>query len=1091
MAYAALPHDAHDGLHNDPAHKLASASPSLPDFAFEDLAATLSLSDHLENDQQPPLPLAKRTVSDVLKSLSGSQRSNCSAYSYEVVEEDDYEQAQITPRFPKRMESLMSQSIPGEDVPARTASISRHLPLHNPTPGLQSLQGAYVKNVERLEDSAERISLAGSVEDGLQRIKMDMRRSESIGRTAQEAHARQFSGNSITNSIIAVNATARSGGYSPAGYNPSPAGSLGSQHRFSQRGARMSRQSNFSGSLPEPELEGRPLESAMVHSPPTHAIQPRHSSDNQRQPSPRASNREDDRPGTAASNDTYRQAQSLFTDFDGIHFSPTEDETTERRISLSHPPLARDGKAYREAQPGEKMVYYPAPVPVMLNMPKRLSKGNWAQREQRRSKALSGIPAEMRKSAAWLANEDIDAEPVSEKPNRPSTHLPPQLRASAFFESPGTQANVKLKHGSAVITLDSILDAAAHAPVSAFTDHPIVGHLGNDVYGPEPGHRKKSSEAKSRRRSSLGNVFNRRKSSGTMSGLRRSSQNLGDEPDLSDDDPERAAERSIAPGEDELSDDQKREGDSEGEGSDEEQPEAQHQLGFLGAPTTLLAELQMRKAQQKLRNRTAANAFPNGMHSTLLELDLVSQLQQRSRKQKHIALAWEDQEAVDKANYDDEDVPLGVLFPEKQRQNHNNINRPLGLMEKKELEENEPLSFRRARLRGEPHKPSVPPQLQHHEQAAPHVDLPGVDELEEEEEEEELEGETLAQRRKRMQEKKEAAAAQIQKPSLADDIANGLGINAAQIGETKTPEPEVEETLGQRRKRLQAEAERHGVKAKTSMGDLLRANPVGSRNDERQASVEDKINLLMNRRDSSVPLVDYIQAAQPASKVIPETQAAEQKTTQVSIPGQALVDHIQAVQPTSKAMPEAQVAEQKTTHVPIPGQPLVGTGLQGATLEKHWPGRPQMPAPRPTPTHIQTSQGINQGPFHNGYNSFGNMQGMQSMPNLHMTNMNGYGMRQSQQQMQYPFNNQNMSVGNVGLGMNNPMGMGMSYNPMMMPGQMQMPMQMPMAANMNMGMGMPMGYGMSTMNPFDSIGMGPPLTNAQRNTIDRWRQGIA
>ena len=98
----------------------------------------------------------------------------------------------------------------------------------------------------------------------------------------------------------------------------------------------------------------------------------------------------------------------------------------------------------------------------------------------------------------------------------------------------------------------------------------------------------------------------------------------------------------------------------------EDEAESQHQLGFLGAPTTLLAELQLRKAQQKLRNRTAANAFPTGMHSTLLELDAVTQLQQKSRRQKHVALAWEDKEVVDRDNYDDDDVPLGVLYPDKE-----------------------------------------------------------------------------------------------------------------------------------------------------------------------------------------------------------------------------------------------------------------------------------------------------------------------------------------------------------------------------------------------------------------------------------------
>lgn len=1051
MAYAALPASNND-YHNH-SSALTSTSPALPDFAFEDLAATLSFADQQPTPSPPPPP--QRAIPNVLESITGSQRSHHSAYSYEVVEEDDYEQAQITPRLPKTMRHDSPYTT--EDAPVRTASIGRHLPLHNPTPDLQSFQGAYVKNVERLEDSAERMSLAGSMEEELNKMKLDMRRSESLSRNAQQHSipGRKFStSNSMTNSIIGVNATARSGGYSPAAYITSPIGSVTSQRKASQRAAaRMSRQSNLSNPLPEPELEGRPLESAMVHSPPTHAVQPRTSTDSQRPLSSRASDYDHDRPGTSASNDTYRQAQNLFTDFDGTHFSPIEDDDDlSRRISLTHPPLARDATAFKEAQPGENMIYYPAPVPVMLNLPKRLSRGDWAQHEKRKSKVLSSMPVEARKSAIWLGNADSEADLEPEKPARSSTHLPSQLRASAFFDAPGTQANVKLKHGSAVLTLDNILDAAAFAPVSAFTDHPIAGHLGKEVYGPESGHKKKSSKADSKRRSSLSNVLTGRKSSAGMSGGRRGSQNLDNEVDVPEDDLERAAERSIAPDEDELPEEEKEATDSDEEESETEQPEPQHQLGFLGAPTTLLAELQMRKEQQKLRNRTAANAFPKGMHSTLLELDAVSQLQQRSRKQKHVALAWEDQEAVERANNDDDDVPLGVLFPEKDRQNHVNAHRPIGLMEKRELEENEPLSLRRARLRGEPFRPPLPTQLEHHEETAPVINPPNADEGDEEENE----GETLAQRRKRMQEQKEAAAlaAQTQGPSLADDIASQLGIDAEQIGGTKTPEVEVEETLGQRRKRLQAEAQKQGagLRGKTSMGDLLRANPIGSRNEQRQTSAESKVNLLMNRRDPSMPLVGHIQAAQPGSK----------------------------------ALPSPNDEQPRQINVPIPGQPLVGEGLSGATLPQHWPGRQQLPPPRPAPpVHTQTSPNMNHG-YGQYQNGFGNMQGMQSMPNL---NMMGH------QQMQYPYNHQNMS--NMSLGMNN-MGMAMNYNPAMVPGygQMQMPsamnMNMPMNG-MNMGMSMPMGYGMQNMNlsPYDAIGMGPPLTNAQRNTIDQWRQSVA
>ena len=69
---------------------------------------------------------------------------------------------------------------PKDDTPVRTASISRHLPLHNPTPDLQSLQGAYLKNVQALEDSAERISLGSSMEEELKKMRQSEKASKVL-----------------------------------------------------------------------------------------------------------------------------------------------------------------------------------------------------------------------------------------------------------------------------------------------------------------------------------------------------------------------------------------------------------------------------------------------------------------------------------------------------------------------------------------------------------------------------------------------------------------------------------------------------------------------------------------------------------------------------------------------------------------------------------------------------------------------------------------------------------------------------------------------------------------------------------------------
>ncbi|EXJ81848.1 hypothetical protein A1O1_07913 [Capronia coronata CBS 617.96] len=796
-------------------------------------------------------------VASLIKSLNTTP-------SYEIVESDDYEEPMQTPRGleVKKRDSASQKddtiTLQSEEPPMRTASISRHLPLNHPTPDMHALQGAMVKNVERLEESAERLSMTSSLEDELNKMRQDQKRLErqssapaSLNNALGPSLQRQISAGSWSNSIIGVNQAARFGGYSPSGYITSPTGSIRSgpwshqQHleRHSSKG------SGRKPSLPEPLLEGRPLEftsdldaSAAVLSMHGAAIASH---------TPTSDIANDERPATSASNDTYRQAQSAFHDFDGVHYGSGVSQeplgSMSRQISLTHPPRARDSKAFREAQPGEQMIYYPAPVPVMLNLPQRLSKPNLSEREKRRLQALSGIPDQMRNSAAWLSN--------SNGPNaqgeRTPLNLPPQLRASAFFEYPSVTEDLKLKNGSAVQTLDSILDAAAYAPVSAFTDHPIAGQLGNEVYGPDDSPRKSRQpldEKGKKRRTSLSRMLRTRRSSTGLSGsgLRRvksrgSKVVSGGDEYVSGDELDEAAAESIA------SDDEP--------GQNEVKEDAPS--GFSAAPTTLLAELQMRKEQQKQRNRTAADAFPNGMRSTLLELDAVAQLQQKSRKTKHVTLAWEDHEQADKQNFDDEDVPLGLLFPEKDRATHVNVHRPIGLLERREMEDNEPLSHRRARLRGEPLE-SVKSETRSHideTTRAPFIDdVPGLSGGEVPD----IDEETLAQRVARLRLEKEKGTG----GQFAEEVASqlGLSIEPSAIQTSKTPD--VEETLAQRRKRLKEEALRadgqSGVRPRLgsmhSMAGILQAHPVVARS--REVSAESKASdRLMSR--AQAPLVQF------------------------------------------------------------------------------------------------------------------------------------------------------------------------------------------------------------------------------------------
>jgi hypothetical protein len=816
MAYVSVAQNEHETALEDP-ENVPAASPTLPGFShrplsldFRELSGEIAVIDPTANNGGAN----SQGVGNILKSLTSSSKS------YEMVEEDDYEDQVVTPRGlnfaggPLKRPALdRDNTVTGSDLhPVRTASISRNLPMNHPKPDLQSMQGAYVKNVERLEESAERLSIASSHDDELRRIRSIDRKS-SVASSTGSRHgrpARQFSTSSYAASIIGMNSTARNGGYSPSGYITSPVGSIHSVHR-NQNGSLRGR---TSGSR---RVTSRSQDPKMVDSP-THVPEVLHL-EHDHDSLPEAY---DDSHSLAPSNNTNGHQDDPFQDFDGSHYNSRP--ASMRRISLQHPPLARDSRAFKEAQPGEKMIYYPAPVPVMLNLPSRLSRMNFTDREKRRLQALSGMPEEMRKSAAWLSSENL-ASPE----RRNLAAIPPQLRASAFFDQPGATTDLALKNGSAVQTLDSILDAAAHAPVSAFTDHPIVGHLGREVYGVEKSSRKSvqpDKETKKKRRSSLSNMLKTRRSSGQLGGhgriTSRESKALDMEDGTSGDELERAAANSIAPGDDEVV--QTPLGDESG--SEAESSESEHQPGFSGAPTTLLAELQMRKTAQKERNRTAADAFPNGMHSTLLELDAVTQLQQKSRKQKHVTLAWEDHEAADKENFDDEDVPLGMLFPEKERSNQANVNRPIGLMEKREMEENEPLSHRRARLRGEPIQ--IPraqsmvasqPNNEEDDSSKYKIDLPGMSGADLDEPEEE----TLGQRMKRMKEEREKVSA----GNFASDVASQLGLQTEDTPEpSKTPE--AEETLGQRRKRLKDAAAKQypGV---SSMGDLLLTNPIGYR----------------------------------------------------------------------------------------------------------------------------------------------------------------------------------------------------------------------------------------------------------------------
>lgn len=667
--------------------------------------------------------------------------------------------------------------------------------------------------------------------------------------------------------------------------------------------------------------------------------------------------------------DTVDEANA-FADFDGMHcdpdtvaqhfpYHPEEGEHTQSGQAPSQTqarprlPAARPARpqSYFDPETGQNMLYYPAHVPAMLNLPPKLGKGvkaAEAARNIRRSQLLSQMPKPARESRAWLPDplndtgslnlspmpfmgdatsltsqqssirghgpEDALAAlerpgpgsashenslveaPGSQNLRRPPklggsdarksglnlSELPPQLRASVFFDMPNASLpKIEVKNGSAMDTLDSILDAAASAPVNAFTDHAIAGHLGNEVYGNKKKNRQSqltlavdAGDGKTRRLSksasnlALPEVEKRKSVWSLLPGLGKSkssvnllnvqeadarsrlSGSMDDDNDSGSDVDESSA---LAP---------------DNESSSDEGPE------LFGQPTTLLAELQMRKQHQKKRTVNPLHQG-NALHSTLLELDAVAQYEAESRQKKKVNLAWAA-DSPEVESEDDEDVPLGLLAARKQlganTTDHDmafaaqELNRPLGLMEKRELDDNEPLSRRRDRLQGKPVAVSV--YLQPSRNATRLSVMPGSNSRSASplrmvratspgasaaspNPEDEIAGETLGERMRRLRAQDDGdnplPRARPVSGNFSTELLSELGIGEkekeAEKGKENTaPVVEEEETLGQRRRRLQAEREArekemgaHAVQndsqkdalpRRLNMADVLAANPL-------------------------------------------------------------------------------------------------------------------------------------------------------------------------------------------------------------------------------------------------------------------------
>lgn len=862
------------------------------------------------------------------------------------------------------------------------------------------------------------------------------------------------------------------------------------------------------------------------------------------------------RPGTSRSDTTFQQCQDAFGDFDGVHWDETEGDhyspqEPEIPVMPVPPPravpqsMARP-QSYMDPESGQQMLYYPARVPAMLNLPPKLShKPKTSDRDNRRSQVLSvmmdnnrhsRIPdldghrqsraldldgnrqsvaldmngnrqslaldlnsptksnhrqsrfldsptkthqrdswlpdplAGHRESFAALSSDELgmtpaaeirsvhsshegdrvaqpEIEPETEPLRRPQklsrmdpdkrksrlSNLPPQLRASAYFDIPSTTApEIEVKDGSAMATLDSILDASAHAPVSAFTDHNYAGKLGNEIYGKEK--KRGSVAASTMLRPESGEQQPKKRASFMWLGKRHSHASDDKDPRASDEDASRMGpvNSDTRAGEDEAltprSHDSRsvRSDDDEQMEDQEEEEDLSEEEEYYGPPTTLLAELQLRKQQQKERTQ---RQFPGGMHATLLEMDAVAETQRLHRNARRVNLAWEDAEGnLHDSNSDDEDTPLAIIAARNQgAQNVMDLNRPIGLMERRELEDNEPLSHRRARLHGQDprtlmvqNRPSMP-NLQAdgsgvHLPRSPH----SAQDMAPESDEDEIE-ETLADRKKRLAAKDEAENPLPRARPVSSVFTAELLSQFGDLDEGKKKEkatkPAGDETLGQRRRRLQAE--REAREREMSFNQLA-----GPQESETQAPT---MKLRMNMAN--------VLAAHPKREV--DLRAQEER---------------QRMEAENRA---AREREAKMAAI-----------------------RNQMPTSLEYPNN-ERSGGFRGGAFNDGLGG-GGPQAAMSSPALNVPMYGGGGL---QHRASAVFNSYGAPVN-----------------------QMQPVQQQPAYGSMvNLGTMNNMGYnGMNNMNPMNTMnnmnpyggmgayggGMQMPMTGPPSNRIEQWRQGV-
>ncbi|KAJ6262793.1 hypothetical protein Dda_1350 [Drechslerella dactyloides] len=369
-----------------------------------------------------------------------------------------------------------------------------------------------------------------------------------------------------------------------------------------------------------------------------------------------------------------------FDDFDGVHFAKSARSSEVPLVDNSKPSDTGATSPAKEqpmldADRGD-LVYYPAPVPVMLNLPPKLSSAR--------------------------AQSQAQAPPV-EAPRTKRESLAPFRRS----------LGLKASHSKADVSsmFDNILDATVASPVLSVVNQSVSstrvpgnsGHarstskfsmaaprIEETLSPPQAlGQTPATSDAEEGPQlPPLGNFLQATiVGSSTVEGDTTVVGSSSVAEDFTDVQPRISYyPHSAHSGNEETEDKEAETETAEEEGDD---------TAFI--PATLIAELESRKNQQRARTNKIAGTGETRQVPTLLERDALAEVKHQARKRGPVNLAWQaDQNTVEE---EEDEVPLGLLFANKLSTRPNEVLRTPGLLAMREAEDNEPLRRRQERLK--------------------------------------------------------------------------------------------------------------------------------------------------------------------------------------------------------------------------------------------------------------------------------------------------------------------------------------------------------------------------------------------------------